>query len=102
MKIITGTWQNSDGTPVSGGRVFFTLNADAVTASGLLISASIPTVGNLDQNGKLATEMWASDEFNPSTPYSVAVLSAGGGLVWKGVLVISGVSPINLNNVVPA
>lgn len=102
MKTVFGTFQNSDGTPVKNGRVFFNLSEDA-SALGTQVSSSIPKSFNLNSNGSFSGEMFANDEFTQSgTTYLVAVLEAGGGLVWKSSgMSITGSSPINLNGIIP-
>lgn len=105
MKTITGKWQNVDGTPVAGGRVFFKLSQDAVAVGTNQVSTFL-IFFTLDGTGAIpaGTQIWANDELSPSnTTYSISVVAAGGGLVWGAEnLFVSGASPININNAVPA
>src|SRR5260370_12695986 len=104
MKQIVGTWQNLDGSPVAGGRVFFKLSNDAVAngttqVSSQLISFTLDGTGSIPAN----TRIWANDELAPAgTVYTVAVVAAGLGLVWGAEnLSLAGAAPININTAVP-
>ncbi len=104
MKVITGTWQNTDGTPAAGARVFFDLSQDAV-ALGIaqigpnVISFTLDNTGSLPAN----TRIWFNDELTPSgTIYTVSVILAGGGVIYGPEnLSITGASPFNINNAQP-
>lgn len=106
MKQIRGSWTNSDGSPVSDGRVFFKLNQNASAIGGPQISSTDLVSFTLDNTGSIpvGSELWVNDELTPvGSTYKIAVLAAGGGLVWKSNnTTISGAAPINLNNVVPS
>lgn len=103
MKVITGTFQNADGTPLAGARVWFRLSQDAVAVgfaqvAPLLVFFILDSTGSIPANSKI----WFNDELSPSgTTYTVAVVAAGGGLAWGAESVsITGAS-FNLSSAVP-
>lgn len=103
MKVITGAWQYSDGTPVAGGSVWLKLPQDAVALGTAQIAPQwvrkiLDSTGSLPVN----TLIWFTDELSPAQlTYTVSVVAPGGGLVWGAELVpITGAS-FNLNNAIP-
>lgn len=105
MKIVTGTWTNPDGTVVADGRLFLKLSTNITTVGSLKTASTSLVSFQLDSTGSLpsGTSVLANDEIIPSGSYYVAaVLDSGGGLVWNSAKwVISGPSPVNLNNIIP-
>lgn len=104
-KIVTGSFEFDNGQPVANGTVNMKLMQDAtVVATGQLAPAVVSFV--LDSNGTLGSgvTMFASDELTPSNiAYVVTVTAHGGGQVYgPEFFVISGTSPINLNNLLPS
>lgn len=103
MKLISGTFQNLDGTPVAGGRLFLRLSQDAVAVgatqvSSANISFSLDSTGSVPAN----TKCWFNDELSPAnTTYTVSVIAAGGGLVWGAESVYINGSSFNLDNAIP-
>jgi hypothetical protein len=104
MKRITGIWQDPKGNLAAWGRLYLTLNQDAVVISSSQIAprnVSFP----LDQNGALrpGARCWGNDELAPAgTYYTCAVLAYGGGLIWGPVhLMLTGSDPINITSLIP-
>lgn len=104
MKSITGKWQNLDGTPVAGGKLFLRLSQDSVALGTTQVSTSLISF-TLDSTGSIpaGSQIWANDELQPQqTTYSMSVVAAGGGLVWGAESIyINGSSPININSFAP-
>lgn len=104
MKTITGTWVYADSTAVANGVLYLTLSQDAVVVSTGQVAPSIIAI-NLTANGQIPanTSIYANDELSPSgTVYKATVVATGGGRVWgPEFLAITGVSPIDINLLVP-
>lgn len=103
MKILSGTFQNLDGTPVAGGRLFLKLSQDAVVVGTTQVSSANISF-NLDSTGSLAagSKCWFNDELSPAnTTYTVSVIAAGGGLVWGAESIYVNGASFNLNTAVP-
>lgn len=105
-KTITGTFQKPDGTAVAFGTLYLKLIQDAtVIGTGQIVPAT-PLAFPLDANGTLGSgvTIFASDELTPSgISYVLTVSENGGGQVYgPEFFIISGVSPINLNNLTPS
>lgn len=103
LKVITGTWVYSDGTPVAGGRLFFKLSQDAAALgtsqiAPQLISFTLDNTGSIPANSKI----YFNDELTPvGTTYTVSVVEHGGGLVWGAESVSIVGTSFNLNNAQP-
>lgn len=103
MKVLSGTWQNLDGTPVSGGRLFLRLSQDSVAigttqVSTALISITLDSTGSVPAN----TKVWFNDELSPAgTTYTTSVVAPGGGLVWGAESVYINGATFNLSAAVP-
>jgi hypothetical protein len=103
-KTITGTFQDAGGNALAFGTVYLKLIQDAVV-SGTGIIAPRTLSFTLDVNGTLGSgvTIYGSDELTPlNIAYAVTASENGGGQVFgPEFYVISGVSPINLNNLTP-
>lgn len=105
MKQITGTFQDAAGNPIAGGKLYLKISNDAVAPNAAQVSRVLTAI-TLDGTGSIpaGTQIWFNDEVLPNgTTYTVAVVQAGGGLVWGAENIsIAGASPQSLNNAVPA
>lgn len=102
MKTISGTFQDSTGAPLAGGRIFFKLSQDAVAIGASQVAPSLVSF-NLSNSGAFSGQIWFNDELSPSgTTYSVSVLAQGGALVYGSeTFSITGTS-FNLNTAQPS
>lgn len=95
------SFQDEAGNALSNGSLIFSLPSGVYLISsggGQVVGQSF--ILNLDATGKAAlTLMWASDELNPQTPYSVVLCAQPNGAqpVGTATWFIGGVSPIDLS-----
>lgn len=103
-KVITGTWQNPDGSAVANGTLFLKLSQDAVAFGTAQLAPTIVAI-QLDATGSIPTNIsiYANDELIPNgTGYYTSVVQKGGGKVYgPDLLFLTGSGPINLNNFTP-
>jgi hypothetical protein len=104
MKRITGVWQDPKGNLIAYGVLHAKLNQDAtVISTGQAAPRNVEF--QLDINGALrpGAQIWGNDELLPSgTYYTLVVTAYGGGVVWGPVLLaLTGTSPINISAIVP-
>lgn len=106
MKVISGGFQNSDGTPVAFGRMYLTLTQDAAAIGGPSVAGGSTVSFKLDANGQLPSnaEIWYNDELTPAgTAYQVSVVAAGGGLLYgPEYFIFAGTSPSNVGGMFPS
>lgn len=101
MKVCTGTFQDALGSPLIGAKVWFRLSQDAI-ASGTAVVAPAIVSGTTDGTGVLSVSLYFNDELSPAnTTYDVAVVQAGGGLVWGAEKIFINGASFNLNTAVP-
>lgn len=103
MKVITGQWQYSDGTPAAGASVWLKLPQDAVALGTTQIAPQLVRK-ILDSTGSLPvnTLIWFTDELTPTgLTYTVSVVAPGGGLIWGAESVSITGNSFNLNFAVP-
>lgn len=101
MKTVTGTFQDSLGNPLIGAKVWFRLSQDAI-ASGTAVVAPAIVSGTTNGTGVLSVSLYFNDELSPAnTTYAVAVVQAGGGLVWGAENIFINGASFNLNTAVP-
>ena|SRR5579864_5727330 len=101
MKTITGTFEQADGTPVTG-----TLRL-ALSSCATIISNSQPAPNlveiTLNTDGTVpSTQVWANDELTPATTYCVTVESDEGLVYGQEYFSLAGTSPISLTAITPS
>lgn len=105
-KTITGTFLNASGSPLAFGTLYLKLVQDATVAGTGQVAPATTLAFPLDINGSLGAgvTILASDELTPSgISYVLTVSEQGGGQVFgPEFFLISGASPINLNNLTPS
>lgn len=104
-KLITAQFKFPDATPVSFGTLSLKLSQDTVVQFFNYVAPKNVQI-TLDINGQIpggGSLIYGNDELIPAgTVYIMSVSDAGGGLVYGPELIsIVGVSPINLNSIVP-
>jgi hypothetical protein len=103
MKTLSSSvaFQDEAGNPLANGSIVLTLpfGVYEIAAGGGQVAGQSLIV-NLDANGKVpgTPQLWASDELNPQTPYTVSICSGAGGLgpIASATWLIAGASPIDL------
>lgn len=109
MKTITSSvaFQDGQGNALVTGSLILTLPQgvyEIVSGGGQITGSS--SVINLDATGKIptATQIWASDELTPQTPYNVTVCKGANGTTPLGSSTwsISGTNPIDISLMVAA
>lgn len=103
-KTITGLWSDAANLPQGNAVLFLTLSHDALVAGTSIIVPStlripLTTAGTIPPNKTI----WANDELLPvGTTYTAIVIGPGGSTLYgPETFGIVGVSPINLNNLIP-
>lgn len=107
MKTITSSvaFQDEAGNPLANGSLILTLPAGVyeIAAGGGQVVGQSVTV-NLNNLGKIpgTPQIWASDELSPQVPYTVTICGQANGLgaVASATWLITGVSPIDLSQMV--
>ncbi len=101
------SFQDEAGNALSNGSLIFSLPTGVYLISsggGQVIGQSF--IINLDATGKITgtVQVWASDEINPQTPYSVVLCAQPNGAqpVGSATWFIGGVSPIDLSLMTPS
>ncbi len=90
-KLIGGAFQDSSGTPLSNGKVVWTLSHDSNVATlggptGSQIVAGIDTTAYLDMNGNVSGSfyLWTNDILTPTgSYYTVRAYNSSGLEIWS-------------------
>lgn len=103
MRVVTGTFRYTDGSPIVNGILTLTLSQDAVAADGQVSPSDVEIVlyntGAIPNN----TQVYFNDELQPGgTYYEVKVETAADGIVWgPEYLQLLGAGPLDLLSIVP-
>lgn len=101
-KIISGKFTFPDNTPAANAVLTLVLSQDGGVGSSQI--AHVPLTVQLDATGSIPanTGIFANDQISPNgTYYIVSIKDSVYGLVYFEKLAIQGVSPIDLNQLVP-
>lgn len=94
MGVVSGVFQNPDGTPVNSGRYQWKLSSDAICVS--TPSCNVPTLisGLLDSTGSMSAAFIFNDDLITNsgavTNYQLTIKDLGGAQIWNEVYYLTG------------
>lgn len=110
LQLEGGGFQDVESNPLANGFLFLQLSGPATDSTGTIqicndwvLEVPLDANGNIF-GGDLSTFVWANDQMVPNTTFYLAwVESSTGQLSWgPNAVTITGSSPFNLGNWVPA